>query len=86
MDIAPEQYQKLRQDFLSGLTVEMLNQDLRSQLSQDMALILLQPKGEPEYNMKELQETWSNIMVPAQSAAPVVSGDHQDVTDIPQAQ
>jgi len=86
VDIAPEQYQKLRQDFLSGLTVEMLNQDLRSQLSQDMALILLQPKGEPEYNMKELQETWSNIMVPAQSAAPVVSGDHQDVTDIPQAQ
>lgn len=46
VDIAPEQYQKLRQDFLNGLTVEMLNQDLRQQLSQDMALILLQPKGE----------------------------------------
>ena len=34
VDIAPEQYQKLRQDFLNGLTVEMLNQDLRQQLSQ----------------------------------------------------
>jgi len=87
VDIAPEQYQKLRQDFLSGLTVEMLNQDLRQQLSQDMALILLQPKGEPEYNMKELQQTWESIMVPAAAAAqPVASGDRQDVTDIPQAQ
>lgn len=57
VDIAPEQYQKLRQDFLNGLTVEMLNQDLRQQLSQEMALILLQPKGEPEYDMKELQKT-----------------------------
>lgn len=57
VDIAPEQYQKLRQDFLNGLTVEMLNQDLRQQLSQDMALILLQPKGEPEYDMKELKAT-----------------------------
>ena len=45
VDIAPEQYQKLRQDFLNSLTVEMLNQDLRQQLSNDMALILLQPKG-----------------------------------------
>ncbi len=33
----------------------MLNQDLRQQLSNDMALILLQPKGEPEFNMKALQ-------------------------------
>lgn len=58
VDIAPEQYQKLRQDFLNSLTVEMLNQDLRQQLSNDMALILLQPKGEPEFNMKALQAAW----------------------------
>lgn len=38
----------------------MLNQYLRQQLSQDMALVLQQPKGEPEYNMKELQATWKN--------------------------
>lgn len=60
VDIAPEQYQKLRQDFLNSLTVEMLNQDLRQQLSNDMALILLQPKGEPEFNMKALQAARSN--------------------------
>jgi len=86
VDIAPEQYQKLRQEFLSSLTVEGLNQDLRQQLSQDMALILQQPKGEPEYNMKDLQETWNKLMVPTTSPAPSTSDDHQDVTDIPPGQ
>ncbi len=32
-DIAPEQYQKLRQEFLNSLTVDMLNQYLRQQLA-----------------------------------------------------
>jgi len=86
VDIAPEQYQKLRQEFLSSLTVEGLNQDLRQQLSQDMALILQQPKGEPEYSMKDLQETWNKLMVPTASSAPAASDDHQDVTDIPPGQ
>ncbi|WP_318392172.1 pitrilysin family protein [Enterobacter sp.] len=87
VDIAPEQYQKLRQDFLNSLTVEMLNQDLRQQLSQDMALILLQPQGEQEYNMKDLQATWESVMAPAASVAATVNDDtRQDVTDIPPAQ
>ncbi|MGK3329283.1 M16 family metallopeptidase [Escherichia fergusonii] len=89
VDIAPEQYQKLRQDFLNSLTVEMLNQDLRQQLSREMALILLQPKGEPEYNMKELQATWDQIMAPKPAAAPaaVETDDvHPEVSDIPPAQ
>lgn len=87
VDIAPEQYQKLRQDFLNSLTLEMLNQDLRQQLSQEMALILLQPKGEQEVNMKDLQATWENIMSPATHApVPVNDDTHQDVSDIPPAQ
>lgn len=84
VDIAPEQYQKLRQDFLDSLTVAMINQDLRQQLSQEMALVLLQPKGEPEYNMKDLQETWEKVMVPA-AAPPVTDDPKQDVSDIPPA-
>lgn len=89
VDIAPEQYQKLRQDFLNSLTVEMLNQDLRQQLSNDMALILLQPKGEPEFNMKALQAVWDQIMAPSTAAATtsVATDDvHPEVTDIPPAQ
>ncbi|HFZ8994683.1 TPA: M16 family metallopeptidase [Citrobacter freundii] len=88
VDIAPERYQRLRKDFLSKLTLEMLNQNLRQQLSQDMALILLQPQGEPEYNMKDLQATWSQAMAPTMTTPPTVEADesHQDVTDIPPAQ
>jgi len=65
VDIAPEQYQKLRQAFLSSLTLEALNQELKLQLSQDATLVLIQPKGEPEMNMKQLQETYNGIMTPA---------------------
>lgn len=87
VDIAPEQYQRLRQNFLNGLTTEMLNQSLRQQLTQDQSLVLLQPKGEPEFNMKELQATWNQVMN-AETSALVPASDevHQDVTDIPPAQ
>ncbi len=87
VDIAPEQYQKLRQNFLNGLTTEMLNQSLRQQLTQEQSLVLLQPKGEPEFNMKELQATWDQVMNAETSALVPVSDDvHQDVTDIPPVQ
>ncbi|MCT4704913.1 insulinase family protein [Enterobacteriaceae bacterium H11S18] len=85
VDIAPEQYQKLRQDFLNSLTLTMLNQDVRQQLSQDMSLVLLQPKGEPEFNMKELQATWEKVMTPA-AVQPLTDNPKQDVSDIPPAQ
>ncbi len=49
----------------------MLNQDLRQQLSNDMALILLQPKGEPEFNMKALQAARDQIMAPSTAAAAI---------------
>ncbi len=64
VDIAPEQYQKLRQAFLSGLTLAELNRELKQQLSQDTTLVLMQPKGEPEVNVKALQESYNGIMAP----------------------
>ena len=65
----------------------MLNQDLRQQLSQDMALVLQQPTGEPEFNMKDLKEVWSKIMLaPTADAGTTTEESHQDVTDIPPAQ
>ncbi|ELY6223816.1 insulinase family protein [Cronobacter muytjensii] len=84
VDIAPEQYQNLRQSFLNNLTAAELNQDLRQQLSQEMALILLQPKGEEEYSVKALKETWDRIMTPV--TPPLTQDDvRTDVTDIPPA-
>ncbi|MFV8799139.1 M16 family metallopeptidase [Yersinia sp. LJYL362] len=77
VDIAPEQYQKLRQAFLSGLTLAELNQELKQQLSQDTTLILTQPKGEPEVNVKALQNAYNAIMTPhtvvPEDAAPTVA-------------
>lgn len=69
VDIAPEQYQQLRQAFLSSLTLASLNQELKQQLSQDATLVLLQPKGEAEMNMKQLQETYNSIMALAPQGA-----------------
>ncbi|MEO3991524.1 M16 family metallopeptidase [Pseudocitrobacter cyperus] len=84
VDIAPEQYQQLRQNFLESLTLDMVNQDLRGQLSQDMALILQQPTGEPEHNMKELKAAWDKVMAATATAEPVSGDDvRQEVSDIP---
>ncbi len=55
MDIALEQYQRLRQAFLFGLTFEVLDRELKLQLSQDVTLVLKEPEGEPEIGMKQLQ-------------------------------
>ena len=76
VDIAPEQYQKLRQAFLSELTRDRLNQELRQQLSQEVTLVLMQPEGEAETNVKSLQAIWDKVMAPpaAADAAPQESG------------
>ncbi|ARF51742.1 M16 family metallopeptidase [Pantoea stewartii] len=70
VDIAPEQYQKLRQDFLAGLTRDQMNQELRQQLSQELMMVLIQPEGETETNVKSLKADWDKLMGgPAPSAA-----------------
>lgn len=73
VDIAPEQYQKLRAAFLGSVTIAEINQELRQMLSQDMALVLLQPQGEAEVNPKKLREIWGKHMpvdVPTSSVTP----------------
>ncbi|MDF7679714.1 pitrilysin family protein [Enterobacteriaceae bacterium ESL0689] len=85
VDIAPEQYQTLRQQFLNSLTVDMLNQYLHQQLSQEMALVLQQPYGEEEYNMKDLKEMWEALMAPPSATAPLhhdPADNQNDVADI----
>jgi predicted Zn-dependent peptidase len=68
VDIAPEQYQQLRQQFLSTLTLPVLNQELKQQLSREPALLIAQPKGEPEVNAAELRAVYDNVMAPAAEA------------------
>jgi zinc protease len=73
VDIAPEQYQKLRQTFLASLTREQLNQELRQQLSQQLMMVLIQPQGEAETNVKSLQNSWDKVMAPV--AVPLTGND-----------
>lgn len=83
VDIAPEQYQKLRQAFLSELTLPMLNQELRQQLTQELTMVLMQPQGEAETNVKSLQESWQRIMTPATAASTPADINKPEVSDIP---
>ncbi|MTD37378.1 insulinase family protein [Erwinia sp. CPCC 100877] len=85
VDIAPEQYQKLRQAFLDELTPEMVNMDLRQMLSQEMALVLQQPEGEPEFDMKRLREIWDKGMSQSEKAKNPPPAAHPvgEVSDIP---
>ncbi|RLM16182.1 peptidase [Gibbsiella quercinecans] len=82
VDIAPEQYQKLRQALLADLTLDALNQELKAQLAQDATLILVQPKGEPEMSMKQLQQTYERSMTPA----PAAVSEEAPPADAPAAQ
>ncbi len=91
VDIAPEQYQKLRQAFLSGLTRDILNQELRQQLSQHVTMALSQPPGEAETSVRPLQESWDKIMNPepnvtAPAAAAATTADAQTTVTDPQLQ
>ncbi|WP_369789406.1 M16 family metallopeptidase [Rouxiella sp. WC2420] len=81
VDIAPEQYQKLRQAFLSTLTLPDFNQELKQQLSHDPSMMLVQPKGEAELSVKTLQDTYDSIVVPT-AATPA---DAPPSTDASQA-
>ena len=86
VDIAPEQYQKLRQRFLSELTLQMMNQELKQQLSQDLTMVLMQPQGEAETNVQSLHDSWQKIMAPPAGATPPVDEIKPEVSDIPASQ
>lgn len=83
VDIAPEQYQTLRQNFLSSLTLQMMNQELHQQLSQNPTMVLTQPQGEAETDVKALEAMWIKIMQPESSAAATVDQTRPAVSDIP---
>ncbi|PHM62613.1 insulinase family protein [Xenorhabdus ishibashii] len=64
IDIAPEQFQRLRQAFLSSLTPQLLNKKLQEMLSQEISFILVQPKGETPVDVSEIKNSFNQIMRP----------------------
>ena len=69
VDIAPEQYQKLRQSFLANLTLEMVNRELHQQLSQPASLVLLQPEKTPVISVEALQAQYNDLNKDAEEHA-----------------
>ncbi|MBT0727509.1 M16 family metallopeptidase [Rosenbergiella australiborealis] len=61
VDIAPEQYQKLRQEFLSGLTLDAVNHELHQQLSQPISLVLLHPSTTQTPTIEQLQAEYNDV-------------------------
>lgn len=73
IDIPPEQYQRLRQAFLAGLTKETLNQELSRVLSEDITFVLTQSGETPTVNLGELRIQFEKQVHPetANTPAPV---------------
>jgi hypothetical protein len=47
----------------------------------------MQPQGEPETNVQQLEESWKKIMAPApEAAAAAVDETKPEVSDIPSSQ
>ncbi|AOM41961.1 M16 family metallopeptidase [Xenorhabdus hominickii] len=63
-DIAPEQFRRLRQTFLSSLTPQLLNNRLKEMLSQEISFILVQPKGEEKVDVNLIKDSFNQIMRP----------------------
>lgn len=67
IDIPPEQYQRLRQAFLSNLTKETLDQALAKILSEDIAFVLTQSGDSPTVNLGELRIQFEKQVHPEKS-------------------
>jgi len=69
VDIAPEQYQKLRQEFLANLTLDAVNHELRQQLSQPASLVLLHPETSQGPSVEQLQAQYSDLISEGEEGA-----------------
>ncbi|VEJ52836.1 M16 family metallopeptidase [Pragia fontium] len=62
--VSPESYQELRQKFLDGLDLMTVNTRINRLLTIKPTLVLTQPAGEPEENVRVLSEQLEAIMAP----------------------
>lgn len=69
VDIAPEQYQRLRQTFLASQSLEQVNMEARRLLSQEAAFVLAQPKDKQMMDAEQIRQKFTKVLWP-QIAAP----------------
>lgn len=58
VDISPEEYQKRRRQFLNSLTLAEMNVGIKALISQTPVLVVMQPQGEQEENVKALWQRY----------------------------
>nr|WP_282666997.1 insulinase family protein [Providencia rustigianii] len=78
VDIAPEQYQLLRQTFLGSQNIDQVNMEARRLLSQEAAIVLAQPKEKQTMDAEQIrqkftQTLWPTLPVPVVDASPEAS-------------
>lgn len=82
VDIAPEQYQQLRQQFLDGMTSAKLNDSIHRQLMSNIVLVLFQsPTATTAYDLQQLQADWDKIMQPASDTDRDIATGAADTTE-----
>ncbi|MGJ3354803.1 insulinase family protein [Providencia sp. Je.9.19] len=75
VDIAPEQYQSLRQVFLASQNLEQVNMDVRRLLSQEAAFVLAQPKEKQTMDAEQIRQKFSKALWPQSQPIPPTVGD-----------
>ncbi len=82
IDIAPEQYQRLRQAFLSAQNLEQMNIEVRRLLSQEAAMVLTQPKDKQLLDAAQLRQKFDLELWPQPVVAPVTTTDKVETQPI----
>ncbi|UNH39105.1 M16 family metallopeptidase [Moellerella wisconsensis] len=70
IDIAPEQYQRFRQAFLAIQNLEQMNMEVRRLLSQEPALVLVQPRSKQLLDAEQLRLQFEKVLWPQEVVTP----------------
>ncbi|EMN4130352.1 MULTISPECIES: M16 family metallopeptidase [Providencia] len=81
VDIAPEQYQRLRQSFLAGQTLEQVNMEVRRLLSQEAAFVLTQPKDKQLMDAEQIRQKFTKVLWPQAEPASAVETEPTVATE-----
>lgn len=79
VDISPEQYQRLRQTFLSGQTLDQANIEVRRLLSQEAAIVLEQPREKQLMNAEQIRKKFTKALWPQVEAIPTLENSEVQV-------
>lgn len=81
VDISLEQYQQLRQNFLSKLTLDEINDAIEAFLSRPATLVARQPLGEKEIDVEGIYQKYIELIHPGKLNEVNVSDVNTDMTE-----